>query len=176
MFTLWCLYLPKQSPYWARRGIYRLVFMSLWPLLLLFKISFSLWPSWSCGKCLNSIMGKTWAWAMKRWRAYSYQQNQACRPGEHTHTHLPSHKRTIIMYGNIDTYLFVCSLTVRPGGDDGLGKVERTPSIHLSVAEHGPLETSTPQGDDQPSSLFSQASANTVPTLTFFWNCNSYAC
>lgn len=43
-----------------------------------------LWPARSCGRWLNSTMGMTWAWVMKRWRTYSYQQNQACRPGELT--------------------------------------------------------------------------------------------
>uniref|UniRef100_UPI0037E73226 protein Aster-C isoform X2 n=1 Tax=Semicossyphus pulcher TaxID=241346 RepID=UPI0037E73226 len=45
------------------------------------------------------------------------------------------------------------SLTVRPGGDDGLGKLEGTPSIRLPGVEHGPLDTSTPQGEDLPSLL-----------------------
>uniref|UniRef100_A0A8C4ESL2 GRAM domain containing 1c n=1 Tax=Dicentrarchus labrax TaxID=13489 RepID=A0A8C4ESL2_DICLA len=53
------------------------------------------------------------------------------------------------------------SLTVRPGGDDGLGRLERTPSLRLPGLEHGPLETSTPQGEDLPSPLGSQHSANT---------------
>ncbi|GAA6214971.1 GRAM domain-containing protein 1C [Lates japonicus] len=52
------------------------------------------------------------------------------------------------------------SLTVRPGGDDGLGKLERTPSLRLPVVEHVPLEASTPQGEDLPSPLGSQSSAN----------------
>ncbi|XP_071341282.1 protein Aster-C isoform X2 [Trachinotus anak] len=43
------------------------------------------------------------------------------------------------------------SPTLRPAGDDGLGKLERTPSLRLPVVEHGPLETSTPQGEDLPS-------------------------
>lgn len=53
------------------------------------------------------------------------------------------------------------SLTVRPGGDDGLGKLERPPSLRLPGVEQGPLETSTPQGEDLPSPLGSQTSANT---------------
>lgn len=53
--------------------------------------------------------------------------------------------------------------------------MERTPSIRLSVVEHGPLETSTPQGDDLPSPVASQTSANTVLILTAFLNCKSYA-
>ncbi|XP_074549614.1 protein Aster-C isoform X1 [Halichoeres trimaculatus] len=51
------------------------------------------------------------------------------------------------------------SLTVRPGGDDALGKLERTPSIRLPVVDHGPVETSTPQGEDLPSLLGLQTSA-----------------
>ncbi|XP_035514131.1 protein Aster-C-like [Morone saxatilis] len=53
------------------------------------------------------------------------------------------------------------SLTVRPGGDDGLGRLERTPSLRLPGLENGPLETSTPQGEDLPSPLGSQHSAIT---------------
>lgn len=48
----------------------------------------------------------------------------------------------------------------RSGGDDGLGKLERPPSLRLSAAEHGPLEASTPQGEDVPSPVGSQTSAN----------------
>ncbi|XP_070784319.1 protein Aster-C [Enoplosus armatus] len=48
------------------------------------------------------------------------------------------------------------SLTVRPGGDDGVG----TPSIRLQGVEHGPLETSTPQGEDMPSPFSSLSSPN----------------
>ncbi|XP_026147707.1 protein Aster-C [Mastacembelus armatus] len=53
------------------------------------------------------------------------------------------------------------SLSVRPVSDDGLGKLERTSSLRLPVMEHGPLEASTPQGEDAPSSIGSQNSANT---------------
>lgn len=56
------------------------------PHFYLFFSTLSLWPAWSCGRWLNSITGMTWAWAMKRWRAYTYQQNQACRPGKSTPT------------------------------------------------------------------------------------------
>ncbi|KAG7225022.1 hypothetical protein INR49_014477 [Caranx melampygus] len=38
------------------------------------------------------------------------------------------------------------SPSTRSGGDDGQGKLERPPSLRLSVAEHGPIEASTPQG------------------------------
>ncbi|XP_044031668.1 protein Aster-C isoform X3 [Siniperca chuatsi] len=48
------------------------------------------------------------------------------------------------------------SLMVRVGGDDGPG----IPSLHLPAAEHGPLETSTPQGEDLPSPFGSQNSGN----------------
>lgn len=51
------------------------------------------------------------------------------------------------------------SLTVRPGGDDALGKLERTPSMRAPGGDHGPLETSTPQGEDLPSLLGLQTSA-----------------
>ncbi|XP_019129214.2 GRAM domain-containing protein 1C isoform X1 [Larimichthys crocea] len=51
-------------------------------------------------------------------------------------------------------------LTVRAGGDDGLGRLERNPSFRLPGLEHGPLEASTPQGEDLPSPLGSQSSAN----------------
>ncbi|XP_068437997.1 protein Aster-C [Clinocottus analis] len=52
------------------------------------------------------------------------------------------------------------SLTVRPGGDDGFGRLERPPSLRLPGMEYGPLETSTPQGEDLPSPLSSQNSPN----------------
>lgn len=48
------------------------------------------------------------------------------------------------------------SLTARPGGDDGIGRLERPPSLRLPGME--PLETSTPQGEDLPSPLSSQNS------------------
>ncbi|XP_078136453.1 protein Aster-C [Sander vitreus] len=51
-------------------------------------------------------------------------------------------------------------LTARPGGDEGLRRLERPPSLHLPGMEHGPLETSTPQGEDLPSPLGSQTSSN----------------
>lgn len=54
------------------------------------------------------------------------------------------------------------SQPVRPGGDDGPAKVERTPSVRTSVVEHGPLEASTPQGEDPPSPFGSQSFPNTV--------------
>ncbi|XP_054478505.1 protein Aster-C isoform X2 [Anoplopoma fimbria] len=50
------------------------------------------------------------------------------------------------------------SLTVRPGGDDGLVRLERPPSLRLNGVEPGPLETSSPQGEDFPSPLGSQNS------------------
>ncbi|XP_045923434.1 protein Aster-C isoform X3 [Micropterus dolomieu] len=49
------------------------------------------------------------------------------------------------------------SPTVRPGGDDRPG----TPSLRVPVVEHGPLETSTPQGEDLPFPFRSQNSAST---------------
>lgn len=54
------------------------------------------------------------------------------------------------------------SLTARPGGgDEGPGRLERPSSLRLPVVEQGPSETSTPQGEDVPSPLGSQNSANT---------------
>ncbi|TKS87729.1 GRAM domain-containing protein 1C [Collichthys lucidus] len=50
-------------------------------------------------------------------------------------------------------------LTVRAGGDDGPGRLERNPSLRLPGLEHGPLEASTPQGEDLPSPLGSQNSS-----------------
>ncbi|XP_029003004.1 protein Aster-C [Betta splendens] len=44
---------------------------------------------------------------------------------------------------------------------DGSGKVERTPSGRTSVAEHAPLEASTPQGEDLPSPFTPPSSATT---------------
>ncbi|KAM4543705.1 protein Aster-C isoform 2-T2 [Fundulus diaphanus] len=41
------------------------------------------------------------------------------------------------------------------GGDDGLGRPERPNSLRLPVVEHGPLQSSTPQGEDFPSSISS---------------------
>ncbi|XP_045923427.1 protein Aster-C isoform X2 [Micropterus dolomieu] len=52
------------------------------------------------------------------------------------------------------------SPTVRPGGDDRPG----TPSLRVPVVEHGPLETSTPQGEDLPFPFRSQNSASTDDT------------
>lgn len=83
--------------------------------------------------------------------------------------------RTAVLYFDtvccdlIPSVIFVCSLTVRPGGDDGLGKLERTSSLRLPVLEHGLLDTSTPQEEDLPSPLGSQSSTNMV--LKTFFNC-----
>ncbi|XP_029313416.1 protein Aster-C [Cottoperca gobio] len=52
------------------------------------------------------------------------------------------------------------SLTVRPGGDEGIGRLERPSSLRLPRMEQEPLETSTPQGEDLPSLLSSQNSPN----------------
>ncbi|XP_039982446.1 protein Aster-C isoform X2 [Xiphias gladius] len=62
----------------------------------------------------------------------------------------------ILVESNMQT-----SPTLRPGGDDGPGRLERTPSLRLPGVEHGPLETSAPQGEDLPSPFGSQNSANT---------------
>ncbi|XP_071769832.2 protein Aster-C isoform X2 [Centroberyx gerrardi] len=47
------------------------------------------------------------------------------------------------------------SLTMRPGVEDSLGRLERTPSLRLPGVEQGPTETSTPHGEDVPSLLIS---------------------
>ncbi|XP_062297971.1 protein Aster-C [Scomber scombrus] len=52
------------------------------------------------------------------------------------------------------------SLTMRPGGDDGLGRLERPPSLRLPSMEQGTLEASTPQREDLPSPMGSQNSPN----------------
>ncbi|XP_008301863.1 GRAM domain-containing protein 1C isoform X2 [Stegastes partitus] len=52
------------------------------------------------------------------------------------------------------------SLTTRPGGDDAPGRLERPPILRLPGMEQGPLEASTPQGEDLPSPIGSQTSAN----------------
>ncbi|KAM3860700.1 protein Aster-C [Diretmus argenteus] len=49
------------------------------------------------------------------------------------------------------------SLTVRPGAEDGLGRLERTSSLRLSGTEQGPVDTSTPHGEDMLSPLGSQS-------------------
>ncbi|XP_030253383.1 protein Aster-C isoform X1 [Sparus aurata] len=60
------------------------------------------------------------------------------------------------------------SLTAKPCVDDGLGRLERN-SLRLPGLELGPLDASTPQGEDLPSPLGSQNSAcmddsRTTPT------------
>ncbi|XP_056290673.1 protein Aster-C [Pseudoliparis swirei] len=60
------------------------------------------------------------------------------------------------------------SLTVRPGGDDGIGKLEHPRSLRLPGMEHGPLETSSPQREDLPSPLGSpnmNGSRSPAPSL-----------
>ncbi|KAM4606369.1 protein Aster-C isoform 2-T2 [Polymixia lowei] len=49
------------------------------------------------------------------------------------------------------------SLTMRPSVEDGLGRLERTSSPRLPCTEQGPVETSTPQGEDTPFPLGSQS-------------------
>ncbi|XP_029935712.1 protein Aster-C isoform X2 [Myripristis murdjan] len=48
------------------------------------------------------------------------------------------------------------SPSVRPGVEDSLGRLERTPSLRLPSVEQGPLEASTPH-DDMPSPVGSQS-------------------
>ncbi|XP_061569862.1 protein Aster-C isoform X2 [Cololabis saira] len=50
------------------------------------------------------------------------------------------------------------SLPQKPGGDDGLGTLERPRSLRLSM-EHRPLESLTPQGEEVPSPLGSPSIA-----------------
>ncbi|XP_042077846.1 protein Aster-C [Haplochromis burtoni] len=52
------------------------------------------------------------------------------------------------------------SLTARPGGDDGPGRLERPPFLRIPEVENGPLDTSTPQGEEMPSPIGSQNSPN----------------
>lgn len=59
-------------------------------------------------------------------------------------------------------HLFACSLTARPGGDDGPGRLERPPFLRIPEVENGPLDTSTPQGEEMPSPIGSQSSSNLV--------------
>ncbi|XP_075994203.1 protein Aster-C isoform X2 [Genypterus blacodes] len=49
------------------------------------------------------------------------------------------------------------SLTARPGAEDGLGQLERSPSFRLPGADQGPFETSTPLTEDVPSAGGSQS-------------------
>ncbi len=107
---------------------------------------------------------------MKRWRAYRFQQNQACTPGNTlTCFSAPPSSHVISMWCKLTPVLFVCSLTVRPGGDEGPGRLERTSSLRLPGLEHGPLEASTPQGEDLPSPFGSQSSANMVLRLVYLF-------
>ncbi|XP_029385441.1 protein Aster-C isoform X2 [Echeneis naucrates] len=72
-----------------------------------------------------------------------------------------SHEEMESLVMSTESSMQINNLTARPGGgDDGSGKLERTPSLRLSVVEHGPLDTSTPQGEDLPSPLGSQNSPN----------------
>ncbi|XP_070842769.1 protein Aster-C [Chaetodon trifascialis] len=64
------------------------------------------------------------------------------------------------------------SLTVRPGGDNGLGRLERTPSLRVPGLEHGPIEVSTPQGDDLASPVGSQNSSNMDESRTPSQRCS----
>uniref|UniRef100_A0A3Q0T1L6 GRAM domain containing 1C n=1 Tax=Amphilophus citrinellus TaxID=61819 RepID=A0A3Q0T1L6_AMPCI len=45
------------------------------------------------------------------------------------------------------------TLTARPGGDDGPVRPERPPFLRIGEVENGPLETSTPQGEELPSPI-----------------------
>ncbi|KAK5604024.1 hypothetical protein CRENBAI_024422 [Crenichthys baileyi] len=47
------------------------------------------------------------------------------------------------------------------GGDDGLRRLEWPNSLRLPVVEHGPLQSSTPQGEDFPSPISSPKTTNT---------------
>lgn len=52
------------------------------------------------------------------------------------------------------------SLTMRPGGDEGLSRLERPHSLRLPGMEQGSLEACTPQREDFPSPAGSQNSPN----------------
>uniref|UniRef100_A0A3Q1E9W9 GRAM domain containing 1c n=1 Tax=Acanthochromis polyacanthus TaxID=80966 RepID=A0A3Q1E9W9_9TELE len=58
------------------------------------------------------------------------------------------------------------SLTARPGGDDAPARLERPHILRLPAVEQVPLEASTPQGEDFPSPVGSQNSANTDESRT----------
>lgn len=51
---------------------------------------------------------------------------------------------------------------MRTGGDEGLRKLEHPSSLRLLGLEHGPLDSSTPQGEDLPSPLSSHNSLGMV--------------
>ncbi|CAG5895972.1 unnamed protein product [Menidia menidia] len=53
------------------------------------------------------------------------------------------------------------SLPQKPGGDDGNRRLERPHSLRLPGMEQGPLESSTPQGEELPSPIVSQSTTNT---------------
>ncbi|KAM4534214.1 protein Aster-C isoform 2-T3 [Odontesthes bonariensis] len=57
------------------------------------------------------------------------------------------------------------SLPQKPGGGDGLRRLERPQSLRLPGLEHGPLESSTPQGEDLPSPIVLQSTPNTDESL-----------
>lgn len=65
----------------------------------------------------------------------------------------------------------VYSLTVKPGGDDAAGRLERPASLRLPGVELGPLETSMPQGEDLPSPTGSQNAASMVLKIVFLLHC-----
>ncbi|XP_034052582.1 protein Aster-C-like isoform X2 [Gymnodraco acuticeps] len=58
-----------------------------------------------------------------------------------------------------ETSMHTSLQTARPGGDEGVGRLERPHSLRLPGMENGPLEASTP-GDDFPSPLGSHNSPN----------------
>lgn len=51
---------------------------------------------------------------------------------------------------------------MRPGGDEGLSRLERPHSLRLPGMEQGSLEACTPQREDFPSPAGSQNSPNAV--------------
>ncbi|XP_034004133.1 protein Aster-C [Trematomus bernacchii] len=59
-----------------------------------------------------------------------------------------------------ETSMHTSLQTARPGGDEGVGRLERPPSLRLPGMENGPLEASTPPGDDFPSPFGSHNSPN----------------
>lgn len=51
---------------------------------------------------------------------------------------------------------------MRTGGDEGVRRLEHPSSLRLLGLEHGPLDSSTPQGEDLPSPLSSHNSPSMV--------------
>lgn len=64
-----------------------IVIINEFMIIVVILFPFSIWHVRSSGTWLDSTMDMSWAWTMKRWRAYRPPQKPACRPGD---THLTS--------------------------------------------------------------------------------------